>query len=392
MTLTVATFNVENLLSTVPSFGEGGTPRPDGPLRFLKRDRLTAPDAAAEALHVLEAHETRKLTALAIAVLDADVVCLQEVESEPVLRQFRNEYLDPLTDGAFKHLKLIEGNDGRGIDVALLSRLPLENVRSHADLRYCDVPGAFDDALARTVDRFKRDKGDPGRLRYPSPDDLVFRRGLLTADVEVGGVKVAIYTAHLKSAGTTMEPSFATDRAYTAPLRRAEALAVAGVLRSRYGDGLGDALYLVCGDFNDAAHVDGVPVSRETMSIAPLLDPALGANLIEDLLPTERWTHWWAEEGRFSQIDYILASPALRRANPMTTPRVERRGMPWRMPWRSGADAAPAGPRWVTGRLDRPAALALALDGLERFPGVGFDRPRASDHAPVVVTLEIPGT
>lgn len=391
--LRVATFNTENLLSTLPTRFEDGSPRWGGPLRYLKRDRLAAPEALAEALALVAEDEQRRLGALLIASLDADVICLQEVESEPVLRQFRNEYLDPLTGGAHRHLKLMEGNDGRGIDVAVLSRLPLENVRNHVDLRFGEVEGAFSPELARTVDRYRDGPHGPATVRYPSPGDFVFRRGCLAVDVAPpGGRAVSIYVAHLKSMGTTLGPSFASDRDYTAPLRRAEALAIRRLVRERFGRGAADALYVIAGDLNDYAVRNGVETPLAELSIAPLLDPSFAYDALADLPVEDRWTHWYDVENAFGQIDYVLLSPALRRANPSTAPDIERRGLPWRTPWRPADAPAPgaARSRRVTGNGDRSAALRLALEGLLRFPGVGWERPRASDHAAVAVTLALP--
>jgi endonuclease/exonuclease/phosphatase family metal-dependent hydrolase len=70
-------------------------------------------------------------------VIDAvrpDVLCLVEVEDRPSLSRFneqvlRHEFLYPFN----QHL-LVDGNDPRGIDVALLSQRPILGVRSYADV------------------------------------------------------------------------------------------------------------------------------------------------------------------------------------------------------------------------------------------------------------------
>lgn len=54
--------------------------------------------------------------------LGPDVLILQEVENERVLRRLRDEQL---SDSKYTSLELIEGRDRRGIDVAVLSRLKL---------------------------------------------------------------------------------------------------------------------------------------------------------------------------------------------------------------------------------------------------------------------------
>ncbi len=51
-----------------------------------------------------------------ISEIKADVLCLVEVESRPVLKRF-NETI--LKAAPYPHAMLIDGNDDRGIDVAL---------------------------------------------------------------------------------------------------------------------------------------------------------------------------------------------------------------------------------------------------------------------------------
>ncbi len=58
----------------------------------------------------------------------------------------------------------------------------------------------------------------------------------------------------------------------------------------------------------------------------------------------------------------LLVSPALARENPDAVPEIIRMGQPYR-----------------ARRYEGP-----------RFPRVGWDRPKASDHCPVVVELSVP--
>jgi hypothetical protein len=53
--------------------------------------------------------------------MDVDVLALQEVEGVGTLRNFVRDYLD----NAYRHIVLIEGNDPRLIDLALVSKVPL---------------------------------------------------------------------------------------------------------------------------------------------------------------------------------------------------------------------------------------------------------------------------
>ena len=62
-----------------------------------------------------------------IAAVDADVLALQEVENLDALRRFNRDHLAQ----PYAYEVLVEGNDPRFIDVAVLSRLPIANVTSH---------------------------------------------------------------------------------------------------------------------------------------------------------------------------------------------------------------------------------------------------------------------
>src|SRR6266480_172506 len=65
-----------------------------------------------------------------VSEIKGDVLCMIEVESRPVLRRFNDTVLEAF---AYPHAMLIDGNDERGIDVGLLSRFPVTDMRSHVD-------------------------------------------------------------------------------------------------------------------------------------------------------------------------------------------------------------------------------------------------------------------
>jgi endonuclease/exonuclease/phosphatase family metal-dependent hydrolase len=74
----------------------------------------------------------------------------------------------------------------------------------------------------------------------------------------------------------------------------------------------------------------------------------------------ERWTHYYAKENEYHQLDHIFLSPGL--ANRSTeAPGIVRQGMPHRAEKYTG----------------------------KRFPGVGENEPKASDHAPVFMNIEL---
>ncbi len=91
----------------------------------------------------------------------------------------------------------------------------------------------------------------------------------------------------------------------------------------------------------------------------------------------DRWTLYYAsgptndptrpeerETRHLVQLDYLLASPAVAKANPAAVPQIVRAGQPHRTIFPPGQD-------------------------VERYPRTGWDRPKASDHCPVAVPLEI---
>jgi hypothetical protein len=88
--------------------------------------------------------DTRQLTALAIADADADILCLQEVENLDTLHRFEYGYLFKMIGDGYRHKVLIDGNDSRGINLALMTRehtldgakIEILEVTSHAHLSY----------------------------------------------------------------------------------------------------------------------------------------------------------------------------------------------------------------------------------------------------------------
>lgn len=73
----------------------------------------------------------RAAVATVIDSFNPDIFILQEVESQAVLDSLNATLAKP-----YEHTKLIEGNDPRGIDVAMLSRVPPDKVLSHSSERF----------------------------------------------------------------------------------------------------------------------------------------------------------------------------------------------------------------------------------------------------------------
>src|SRR5262245_15752959 len=110
-TIRLGTFNCENLFARF-KFNSNVDP-----------EKATKNGFDINMLHFELLAETEKeLTGKAIAALKADVIALQEVENLDVLKRFRSDHLKKLD---YTFAMLVDGNDPRQIDVAVLSRFPL---------------------------------------------------------------------------------------------------------------------------------------------------------------------------------------------------------------------------------------------------------------------------
>ncbi len=305
----ILSFNVQNLRLRRP----GGRPRLDG-----ARDGDAEEEPGAGALDLAD----RRLTARVIAAAAADVVCLQEVFDRATLDFFHDHLMRAAGCPPYPWRVCLPGNDGRGRDLALLSRRPLAAVESHAaetpeTLGLPDLPG-----VAR--------------------DRRLFRRDCLI--VEVGAL--TLFLCHFKAPWP--------DPAAAWPVRRAEALGVRRLVERRFGAHPGP-LWLVLGDLNEPAGGPGPP------AILPLLPP-FSADLLARLPPGERWSYALAGGLGYSLPDAMLASPALAARFPEVRPEVLRQGM-------SGEAARHRGPRLADVGRHRPHAsdhAALLVD----FPGL----------------------
>jgi endonuclease/exonuclease/phosphatase family metal-dependent hydrolase len=72
-----------------------------------------------------------RLTARVIQDVGADIIGIVEAEDRPSLVRFNNELLNDL----YGHAMLVDGNDERGIDVAIMTRanVSIESIRSNVD-------------------------------------------------------------------------------------------------------------------------------------------------------------------------------------------------------------------------------------------------------------------
>lgn len=72
-------------------------------------------------------------TGRVVSEISPDILVCVEVESRPTLMRFNEQVLKAEFHNEYPHVMVIDGNDMRGIDVGILSRYPINRIRSHVD-------------------------------------------------------------------------------------------------------------------------------------------------------------------------------------------------------------------------------------------------------------------
>ena len=272
--------------------------------------------------------ENRVFTALTIEKTKPDIVCMQEVENYRILEFFGRKYVDKVyrkNRDPFEHKMLVDGNDPRGIDVAVMSRFK--------------------------IDSFSTNKERRGTVPYHSgsKEERIFRRDCLQVNVKKNNKILPIFICHFKS--------MTGGRDKTKAIREMEAAEVKKIIEEKFADPV-NSDWVIVGDLNDYTETDGVPDSEH--GLGPLLENNFSVDIIKNIPEAkDRWTHYYATEDSYHQIDYILLSPSLAQKNPNIIPEIIRIGQPYRAERYYG----------------------------ERLPRIGFQRPKASDHCPVVADI-----
>jgi endonuclease/exonuclease/phosphatase family metal-dependent hydrolase len=230
-------------------------------------DNIDDPDKADEKTPAKPAVEQKALAAV-IDASEADVLSLQEVENLSVLTEFRDKH--GLAE-EYPHLVLVEGNDNRGIDVALMSKYPITNVKSHKDEVF-EIPG-------------QEPRG--------------FLRDLLQADIEIPQYgPVRFFSAHLAS-------KIGGERSDV--MREAEATAARAIIKEEVRDFPGQK-YVVMGDFNDTPDSKSVQkLLQKDSDNWGLVDGFRGEPEAVSYPTSEKTARKWG----YKRIDQILLSPEM---------------------------------------------------------------------------------
>jgi predicted extracellular nuclease len=209
------------------------------------------------------------------------------------------------------------------------------------DLRLIDVAVLSKRPIARVRSyQHLRDTNGSGKE--------LFSRDCLEVDVEVDGTTVTLFVNHLKSMIKTREE--------TREKRERQAAGVKKIIEDRFGATPGGENFIVLGDLNDYLETDDQGKSG--------IEELVGWDQVENVVmrrdAEDRWTHYWAGGNDYKQLDYLLLSKSLAEASD-GEPEIMRKGMPKRAAKYTG----------------------------ERFDGVGENKPKASDHCPVVMEIEV---
>lgn len=219
-------------------------------------------------------------TARVIGALNADIICLVEVESRLELQRFHDQLLvPPLLAAGYERILLIDGNDERGIDVSIVSRFPIDSLTSH-------------------IHETTTFNGSTSRL---------FSRDCLEVRVALpGGQTLHLLLNHFKSKIPSNPGSMSSNERRRRQATRVAALAGAHNLQNE--------LVLVAGDLNDT------PTSAP---LQPLLTVPGLFNVNTTLPAGQQWT--FRNGSHKEQIDYLLVSDPLRAA--LQSVAIERRGI-----------------------------------------------------------------
>jgi endonuclease/exonuclease/phosphatase family metal-dependent hydrolase len=210
-------------------------------------------------------------------VIDAckpDILVAVEVEDRPTLDRFNDQVLAAEFKWSYPHFMVIDGNDDRGIDVGILSRFPIVEIRSHVDDPY-------------------------------AAGGKVFSRDCAEFDVLLdGGQRIVVLANHFKSKRNGDDDESEARR--RAQASRAHEIAVAALDRS--------PLVVLAGDLNDTPDSD---------PLATLFTDGFEDVMTHTNYPKDRPGTYGTglASGKF---DYVVMSPAMR--GKLNDTGIERRG------------------------------------------------------------------
>jgi len=230
-----------------------------------------------------------KNTARVISDVNADLICLIEVEDRNLLQKFHDDllqkkFLQPTARTGYTHILLVDGNDPRGIDVSFMSRLPVRSMQSHIH--------EFTEYDGKQVRTFSRDCLE---VLLDAPDGKVLH----------------LLINHFKSMGYSPKKDPQSVRRRLGQAKRVAELVTQYDLQHEY--------VIVAGDLNSD------PTSP---SLEPLVTKSGLYNVNLELPVNDRGTFGAGKK----QLDYLFISEPLKKN--LQAVQIERRGVFTKTKWK----------------------------------------------------------
>jgi endonuclease/exonuclease/phosphatase family metal-dependent hydrolase len=265
-TLTIATFNAENLFTR---------------FQFKKKLKQSTIDDAVKNGFIIDKklfdripEKERDLTGKAIKDTQADIIGLQEIENLDTLKEFQSKYLK-----LYPFQYLIDANDPRLIDVGVLSKFEAKFLVTHQ----------FD----------------------KSANKRIFSRDCLEIEFDLNGTPLTLFVNHLKS--------MLGGRDKTMERRKVQSERIIEIVKNKFGNNPENENFIILGDLNDYLPSAG---------LQPLINQPWLENIVQTRLPqAEQWTHWYDADNTVSQLDYIFLSERITKGNPNAIPNIVRKGL-----------------------------------------------------------------
>lgn len=321
MKLTIGTFNLNNLFSRFNfEFQAEIADLPEGRVEFKKVQTLVAglneQTVQYEGMALKRKDPAaREAIVRRITDLNLDILAVQEVEDIETLRHFVRHELG--TENLYPHVTLIEGNDPRLIDLAVLSKYPIGAVTTWQHAVHPDAPG-----------------------------ERVFSRDLLQVELlskDRSRTLCTVFNNHLKSHFVRFTEDQVAGALAANKRRKQQAEVAAKIIAAQMS---ATDKFVVLGDMNDpvdseflqplTAHarmklINGLADPTETRPTPPSSSPP----------PHARWTHRFKPAGQpahYELFDHIWLSPAL--AQKQTGAFIDRRT-------KLGGNGSDHDPAWV---------------------------------------------
>lgn len=321
MKLTIGTFNLNNLFSRFNFEFRAEVPElAEGRVEFKKVQKLVSGlnEQTVEYEGVALKRKDpagRAAVVRRIKEMNLDILAVQEVEDIETLRYFVRHELG--TENMYPHIILVEGNDPRLIDLAIISKYPIGQVTTWQHAVHPD-----------------------------SPSERVFSRDLLQAEVltkDRSRRLCTVFNNHLKSHFVRFTENQEAGAQAANQRRKQQAEVMAKIIAAQMD---ANDRFVVVGDMNDPVESEFLKpftASKRVKLIDGLVGPVETRPTPATTPPpaTTAWTHRFKESGKpahYGLFDHIWLSTAL--AKKQTGAFIDRRT-------KLGGDGSDHDPAWV---------------------------------------------